>query len=392
MVDSSHLTILESGNEAINHWIEQNPGKSLDLSRAELSRRTIRERNFSGANCKDASFYYADVDGSKFVNANLEKACFLGGSAMRADFSKANLYMADMRASFLTRANFSDASLHKSNLFAANMTYTDCTNAKITNADATSVNFAASNLTNTDFSYTELLRTVFDSSSLAQTDFSNALMIGTIFVDCDLSSCKGLDTVKHDGSSSIDYASISKTFNSSGKTLSKDFSKFLASTGLPREFIEHIPKIICTVKYKSCFISYGQPDKQFAGKLSEALISRGVNCWIYALDLTPGEITWNEISKKRRTAEKMILLCSIKSLMRDGVKKEIEEQIDEDEDKIIPISLDNDWKDSGFEVKRGGNDLKPFLLRRNYADFSKESEFAEALTQLIKALRVDEDK
>lgn len=80
------------------------------------------------------------------------------------------------------------------------------------------------------------------------------------------------------------------------------------------------------------------------------------------------------------------MLCSIKSLIREGVKKEIEEQIDEDESKIIPISLDNDWKNSGFEVKRGGQDLKPFLLRRNYADFSDSSKFEICLQHLIKSL------
>jgi hypothetical protein len=139
----------------------------------------------------------------------------------------------------------------------------------------------------------------------------------------------------------------------------------------------------------TCFISYGQPDKQFAIKLKEELLSRGISCWIYGLDSTPGEITWNEISRKRRESEKMILLCSLRSLIRDGVKKEIEEQIDENENKIISISLDNDWKDAGFEVKRGGNDLKPFLLRRNYADFSRDSEFTASLTHLMKDLKVD---
>ena len=37
--------------------------------------------------------------------------------------------------------------------------------------------------------------------------------------------------------------------------------------------------------------------------------------------------------------------------MRPGVKREIEEQITEKEDKIIPVSLDNDWKSDDFEVK-----------------------------------------
>jgi hypothetical protein len=140
-------------------------------------------------------------------------------------------------------------------------------------------------------------------------------------------------------------------------------------------------------KYYSCFISYGEPDKKFALKLRNALNNTGINCWAYASDATVGEQTWQEITRKRHEAEKMILLCSIRSLSRDGVKKEIEAQIDEDESKIIPISLDDDWKNEGFEIRRGQNDLKPMLLRKNYADFSDESNFDSSLTTLKKALK-----
>lgn len=118
--------------------------------------------------------------------------------------------------------------------------------------------------------------------------------------------------------------------------------------------------------------------------LCKNLESRGVSCWLYAMDATPGERTWEEIGKRRREAEKMIVLCSAQALVRDGVLKEIEEQIDEDPDKMVPVSLDNLWKERGFRVMRGNRDLKPFLLERNYADFTKS--YQEALERLIKGL------
>lgn len=155
--------------------------------------------------------------------------------------------------------------------------------------------------------------------------------------------------MKHSASSFVDYSSISKTYHSCGDKLTTEFSQFLLKTGLPTEYIENLPKTICSIKYFSCFISYGEPDKIFAVKLRDILIGKGINCWIYALDSIPGEETWKEITNKRHESEKMILLCSIESLIRDGVKKEIEEQIDEDESKIIPISLDNHWKIQGLK-------------------------------------------
>lgn len=91
------------------------------------------------------------------------------------------------------------------------------------------------------------------------------------------------------------------------------------------------------------------------------LKARGVRSWLYDLDATPGEKTWREISIRRREADKMIVLCSAGTLVRNGALREIEEQIDEDADKIVPISLDKIWKDPGFAVKRGDRDLKPFL-------------------------------
>jgi hypothetical protein len=139
------------------------------------------------------------------------------------------------------------------------------------------------------------------------------------------------------------------------------------------------------VKYCSCFICYGHPDLNFATKIVEDLRAKGVSCWLYDMNATPGKKTWGEITLKRREAEKMIVLCSIKALVRDGVKKEIEEQMDEDPDKIVPISLDDDWKHEGFQVKRGQRDLKPFLLERNYADF-KNLDYNQALNRLLKGI------
>jgi hypothetical protein len=138
--------------------------------------------------------------------------------------------------------------------------------------------------------------------------------------------------------------------------------------------------------YYSCFISYGEPDKIFTEKLVKALEEKQIACWYYSADNTPGERTWREIGRKRREAEKMVVLCSIASLIRDGLLKEIEDQIDEDPDKIIPISLEPLWKEQRFLVRRGTNDLKPFLIERNYADFSNLDKFEDSIERLFHGL------
>jgi len=117
------------------------------------------------------------------------------------------------------------------------------------------------------------------------------------------------------------------------------------------------------------------------------LKKRGINCWIHPIDYTAGDRTWKEIKEERNRADKMIIVCSSASLIRDGFLKEIEDQIDENPDKIIPISLDDLWKEDGFKVMRGNQDLKPFIKDRNYVDFNKSLNYEKALEKLITALK-----
>ncbi len=155
---------------------------------------------------------------------------------------------------------------------------------------------------------------------------------------------------------------------------------------MPQELLEALPRIVAEVSYYSCLIYCGQPDAEFAARLREDLKSRGVCCWLYEMDRTAEERTWGEIGMRRREAERMVVLCSAEALVRDGALKEIWEQIDEDADKLVPISLDDLWREAGFKVMRDANDLKPFLEERNYTDFANKP-YREALEDLLKGLR-----
>jgi len=137
--------------------------------------------------------------------------------------------------------------------------------------------------------------------------------------------------------------------------------------------------------YDSCFISYGRPDKEFAHRLYRDLKAQGIECWIYDEDSLPGDETWAGIDSERRFADRILMVCSVESLGRAGVKKELETQVDEDPNKLIPVSRDADWLDEGFTVDRGLGNLMPFLRNRNYADFTTRP-YVVALNRLVKAL------
>ena len=93
-----------------------------------------------------------------------------------------------------------------------------------------------------------------------------------------------------------------------------------------------------------------------------------------------------EVEQNIQRADKMIVVCSQKSLVREGVLNELKKQVNKSVDDIVPVSLDNRWQRDDFPVEWQGQNLKPFLTRQIYADFS-ESKYEEELERLLKGLQ-----
>jgi hypothetical protein len=332
MANPEHVAIVRQGAAAIAKWRRRNPGLRLDLSGAGF-------------------------DGLNLLEANL---------------SIANLAGADLSGVNLSDANLTWADLTDANLGGANLTDADLTGADLTSADLSGAYLSGAN---------------FTWAFLIGTNLTGAYFDFVFLPDCDLSEATGLAAVNHKGPSIIGVDTLIASCRGAGNRLTPDLESFFLGTGVPKELLAALPQIVGEVEYYSCFISYGQPDVDFAKKLHDDLVARGVSCWVYALDATPGERTWKEIGRERGHADKMVVICSTAALIRDGVLKEIEEQIDDDPEKMVPISRDDIWIQTGFRVMRGSRDLGPFLRDRNYADFSDESCYEDSLQRVLKALR-----
>lgn len=330
MANPEHVRVVKEGSDAIAQWRSQHPSERLDLSGTD----------FSGA----------DLPWTHLLEANLTLAN-------------------------LSRTNLSNVNLALADLIGADLSGADLTGAYLFDADLSFANLTGANLSGADLSFANL-----SSTNLSNADLSGAKCAYTTFANCDLGQCQGLESVVHEGPSSIGIDTIMMSEGSIPMA-------FLLGAGVPKELLAAFPAILAKVQYCSCFIAYGEPDRAFAERLVTDLRAKGVAVWIYSMDATPGELTLREIGQKRREADKMVVLCSAEALVRDGVLKEIEAQIDEDSDKMIPVSLDDLWKEDGFRVMRVvGKDLKPFLLNRNYADFSDASYYEQSLEKLLKAL------
>ena len=139
----------------------------------------------------------------------------------------------------------------------------------------------------------------------------------------------------------------------------------------------------------SCFISYGQPDAKIARRLYDALRNMGIEVWLYEMNSTVGKRIWKEIKEQMRSSGRLLVICSAESLKRDGVLKEIETQVDDEPDKIIPISLDDMWRKPAFRIRRGKFDLKQYLVERTFVDLGKLS-FRDAVKRLVLSLMQDQ--
>lgn len=250
--------------------------------------------------------------------------------------------------------------------------------------DLSGANLSGAKLSGADLSGADLI-----SVQCSKADFTDSHMLFTTLGNCNLVKAVGLAKVRHDGPCTIGVDTLTLSFRGSGNSFPPELKSFFLNAGVPKDLLGALQQTLAEVKYYTCFVCYGQPDIGFAETLVKDLKKRGVSCWLYSMDATPGERTWAEINKMMKKYEKMIILCSAQALVRDGVRKEIEEAIDEEQDKIIPISLDNLWKEKGFSIMRAERDLKPFLMERNYCDFTKstKSAYEDSLNKLLKGLK-----
>ena len=289
-----------------------------------------------------------------------------------------NLSGADLAGADLSRANLARAFLSRASL----------SRASLSGADLTSANLSRAFLSGANLSRADLVRADLSRANLRKANLSKAILGGTLLATCDFSTCVGLETVKHVGPSSVGVDTLISTFRGADDKLTPEVESFFLGVGVPQIMIQALPEIVEEIKHYSCFIAYSAPDRAFAEKLLNTLHSTGILSWLYPMEYTqtPGEPTLREMEQVLKGVDRIIVLCSVRSLGRSDVCREIEEWIEGDPDKIMPVSLDDDWTHQGFQITHGKRDLKPFLMREIYADFSKDSSRRESLQQLMKAL------
>jgi uncharacterized protein YjbI with pentapeptide repeats len=266
MANEEHLEILKKGVEAWNRWRQRNPEVVPDLRGAKLI-----AADFHGAHLEYAAFGWA----------NLERANLSGADLSKADLHDAGLVMADLR----------DANLSAARLAGANLRWT---------------NLARTNLRRADFRVVDLY-----DVDLSEASVEGLKMRGTFVADVDLSVAKGLESVLHEGPSSIGIDTI---YRSKGRIP----EVFLRGAGVPENFIAYMKSLAgmpSAFEYYSCFISYSTKDQEFADLLHAQLQSKGTRVWLATEDLKIGDKFRAKIDEAIRLYDKLLLVLPFRRLL-----------------------------------------------------------------------------
>src|SRR5271157_2699182 len=139
---------------------------------------------------------------------------------IRPDLREGDLRAADLRGANLIEANLRGANLRGADLRHADLSGADLHEAYLVRADLCRANLSRANLSSANL----------NGAVLGETDFTKAILKWTVLADVDLSTAKGLETVRHSGPSTIGVDTI---YWSKGEIP----DVFLRGAGLLDEFI-----------------------------------------------------------------------------------------------------------------------------------------------------------
>lgn len=349
MANPEHLEILKQGVEVWNKWRDENP-----LIEPDLSRYHNRIGKLQGVNFSNTDLVRSYLNRATFRNADLRNANFNLADISEVNFKRANLSGANLRGTMLRMTKFDYAELNE-----------------------------------TDLSYADLTATDFSHAILAGANMSEAIIGLAKFIDVDLSTVRGLDTVRHSMSSYIDIDTLfTVPVNTS--------NKFLRGLGVPANLVTYFPSLLnWPLQFYKCFISFTEADDLFSERLYNDLQGAGVRCWRWKEDAKWGKTLMRSIDEAVRVYDKLIVICSEQSLNSPAVIREIERALQKEDDLarqgndaevLFPIRLD-DYIFSGWTHHR-----KADVIAKNVGDFRSWNEpekYKKALDRLLRDLKAE---
>ena len=240
MANEEHLARLKQGVEAWNAWRSEHKEIRPDLTRADLTRAHLVKANLAWADLTGADLTGADLTGADLIRAelyetHLREAHLRGGAPRRSGPRYGGPHQGGPPGADLTGADFLGAYVSRERTLPGRIS-PGCTSAEV---------------------------------DLSEAILSRVRIGWTTFGDVDLSMVQGLDTVRHDGPSTIGIDTLYRSHGNIPEV-------FLRGTGVPEDIITYMKSLVGRpFEFYSCFISYSSQDQEFAERLHADLQSKG---------------------------------------------------------------------------------------------------------------------
>ena len=357
MANPEHLAILKKGVKEWNKWRGEHRDIEPDLSKADLNRAPLKGAHLTGVNLKDANLQGADLTDAVLVDVNFR------------------------------HADLSDAHLNGARMMGANLNGASLNGATLVDATLARVGLIGARLPNADLSRSYLFSAILQRTELDGAIFFHARCNITIFSDVDLSHAKRLETVRHEGPSTI---GLDTFFKSKGKIP----ETFLRGAGVPDIFIEFAASLAGTpFEFNSCFISYSSKDDAFVQRFYADLQNKGVRCWFAPEDLKIGSKFRIDIDEAIRVHDKLLLVLSKNSVESSWVETEVETAFEKERKEsrlvLFPIRLD----DAVTEVNAGwAADIRRTRHIGDFRDWKDHDAYTKAFERLLRDLKSEKAK
>jgi uncharacterized protein YjbI with pentapeptide repeats len=369
VANEEHLARLKQGVNTWDRWRAANSEITPDLAGAILARTNFSREDLAGV----------DLSG-----ADLTAACLIEADLTVANLSRAMLAGADLRGADFSGADLAGANLSGATLIATTLNGADLDSAVFCKAYLIEALLRGANLSQADFSRAHLTMADFTEAALSGANFHEAIIGWTILGAVDVTAARGLETVQHQGPSTIGIDTLYRSHGNIPEV-------FLRGAGAPENFITCMKSLLARPsEYYSCFISYSSHDEALAQRLHTDLQDKGVRCWFAPEDLQIGDEFRSVIDASIHRYDRLLLILSEYSVQSRWVQKEVETAFEKEgkEHRVVlfPVRIDEAVMQSAVgwaaDIRR----------QRHISDFRQWEDreaYQKAFNRLLRDLKAD---
>lgn len=384
MANADHVKAFEKGVKYWNNW-----RNVYSIDKPDLSRYVC----FGPSDCTNINLNDSNLSGSYFLNVNFDQAKIQNCNWGDSEIINCSLQNADLRntSALFSKFNgsvFCNSNLSEFNSISCDFSGADFENVNLSRAILSASIFWGANLTNAILTDSDLSSVNFTAALLRRTNFENAKIAQTLFLKTSLNDAINLDSLFSKERSIIDIDTIIAS--------KSQLSTLIIKIGIPMKSESHSLKILDDSKPSlyPVFLSHSSNDKIFATKLYNKLSSEGCQVWYDEHKIKPGDVIHKEIHKGIEQFDKLLLVCSQKSLNSWWVQDEIDKTLAKERalkikhnkefNLIVPIKIDD-------YIHSWNHQYRSIIEKRSISDFSNwnnEQEFIAKTKELLEGLSV----